>query len=215
MRAAFLLALALCASCLRTTEFRCSMDSQCTPGTCQTAVGYCSFADSGCSSGQRFNDSAGPYAGQCVGDQAGGDGGIDGPPIDGPAAGCPGNYNELTGGNPGHRYRKVPNNMAWVDQDNFCRNTSARAYLAVPDDAGELTALHTAAGGTFWVGVHDRIVEGRYDKVTGGTATFLPWAGGQPDNDPSNKGDCVAATATTFSDEDCDDSRPAVCECEP
>jgi hypothetical protein len=227
MRAALLLLpLALCAACLRQTEFNCSLNSQCNPGgMCQTSVGYCSFSDSACSSGQRFGDSAGPLAGQCVGGQTGGDGGgIDAPVIDGPAVGCPSTYEPLPGGPAGHVYLKAPQTVTGELQDNFCRSTSARAYLAVPDDITELTNLHTlAAGATFWVGVHDRTMENRFDKLSGGLATFLPWTAGQPDNAGGGQGeDCVASTATNFSDEECKVNgggtgadRPAVCECEP
>jgi hypothetical protein len=216
-----LLPLALCAACLRQTEFRCATNDQCNPGgTCQQA-GYCSFADTGCTSGQRFGDSAGPFAGQCVGEQTGGpDGGTDGPPTDSPpATACPADYMPLAGGSAGHVYKKAPQNLSWTQQFDFCRNSSTmRAYLAVPNDATELTDLHTLAGGTFWVGIHDRVTEGAYVQVeTNAAATFLPWANGQPDNAGGGQGeDCVAATATTISDEGCtggNANRPAVCEC--
>jgi hypothetical protein len=229
MRAALLLLpLALCAACLRKTEFHCTLDNQCNPGgACQTAVGYCSFSDSGCPSGQRFGDSAGDdLANDCVGEQSGGDAGIDGPPIDGPPidsppAACPAEYVALAGGPAGHLYRKAPANLNWTGQDDYCRGTSTRAYLAIPDEAVELTSLHTLAAGTFWIGIHDRVIEGTYVKTTGGPATFLPWdtGAGEPDNPGGGGGqDCVAATATTISTEDCTgngSTRPAVCECEP
>jgi hypothetical protein len=221
-----LLPLALCAACLRQTEFHCTTNAQCNPGgVCQStgSTGYCSFSDSACASGQRFGDSAGPYADQCVGEQSGGpdSGGIDAPPGDGPSAACPANYAPLAGGPAGHVYRKAPQNLNWTGQDDFCRSTSTRAYLAIPDDATELMGLHGLAMATFWIGISDRIEEGRYDKTTGGLATFLPWdtAAGEPDNPGGGGGqDCVAATATTISTEDCmggNASRTAVCECEP
>jgi hypothetical protein len=221
MRAAFLLLpLSLSAACLRQTEYQCQSNNQCTPaGLCQTDVGYCSFSDSECASGQRFGTSAGPYANQCVGEQPGGnDGGIDAPMTDAPNAMCPADYAPLTGGNPNHVYKKAPNNLAWVQQDDYCRTTSARAYLAVPDDPAELTAIQGLATGTFWVGINDRVTEGTYLKSNGGTATVLPWATGQPDNAGGGTGqDCVAGTATTISDEDCTGggaNKPAACECE-
>ncbi len=227
MRVMLLLPLALCAACLRQTEFRCMTNDQCNPGgTCQPA-GYCSFADTGCDSGQRFGDSAGPFSGQCVGDQTGGpDGGVDGPVVDSPpAAGCPANYEPLAGGPAGHVYRKAPQNRDWVGQFDFCKSTSTRAYLAVPNSPTELTGLHTLAMGTFWVGINDRAIDGTFvEAETGGmwpTPPPVPWAADEPD--PGNQGpqggeDCVAATATTLSDEECgggNASRPAVCECNP
>jgi hypothetical protein len=142
----------------------------------------------------------------------------DAPMTDAPNATCPADYAPLTGGNPNHVYKKAPGNLNWTGQDDYCRSTSARAYLAVPDDAAELTALQGLATGTFWVGISDRVTEGTYVKVNGGTATFLPWASGEPDNPGGGGGqDCVAATATTISTEECTGgtaNRPAACECE-
>jgi hypothetical protein len=221
MRAALLLLpLALSTACLRQTEFNCSLNSQCNPGgVCQTSVGFCSFADSACSSGQRFGDSAGSYSGQCVGGQSGGDGGgIDSP--DAMAVGCPADYAAITGGTAGRVYKKAPNNVNWTGQFDYCQGTSARAYLAVPNDAGELTALHTLAGATFWVGINDRVTEGTFVQAeTGGVPGFLPWAANEPDNPGGQDGqDCVAATDTTISTEECTgggSQRPGVCECMP
>lgn len=69
-----------CGSCLGRASFPCATDSDCqngaTQGVCQS-VGYCSFADSTCSGGQRFGDLSGPFAGQCIGGGSGGDGGVD------------------------------------------------------------------------------------------------------------------------------------------
>lgn len=231
MRAAWLLALSLSlavglaatlpAGCLKQTEFRCATNEQCTPnGTCE-AVGYCSFPDSAC--GQRFGDSAGPYANQCVDNNpVGSDGGVDGSPmIDAPpAATCPSNFmalpNDAT--NP-HRYARAPASLNWTQQQTYCANVSTKAYLAIPDDATELTGLAMVAGATpFWVGISDITTENTFVTVLGATATFLPWTAGQPDGGTTEN--CVAATATNFSDEKCSGggqtaNRPAVCECVP
>lgn len=219
MRAAWmLLPLTLCAACLRQTEFRCATSDQCGPGGTCEAVGYCSFPGAEC---QRFGESAGPYANQCVGAQ-GGDAGIDAPPGDAPAVGCPGNYAPLPNAPDNlHRYRRAPENLTWDAQRTFCAQTAPNAYLAIPNDVGELAGLATVAVTTpFWVGVHDQMTEGTFITVRGDPATFLPWAAGQPDNNAGGMGeDCVAATPTTISDERCtgggNDLRPAICECEP
>jgi hypothetical protein len=219
----FTLPLALNASCLRQTEFNCATNAQCGPsGTCQlvgASVGYCSFPDSEC--GQRFGESAGPYANQCVGMQGGGDGSItiDARMIDGaPVSGCPASYTALPNAPTNtHRYMRVPQDKNWNEQVAFCMQTSpATAYLAIPNDAEELTALFTLAGNApFWIGISDTATEGTFVTVRGATATFLPFAvppdGGTTEN-------CVAATGTNFSDEKCTgggSNRPAVCECEP
>lgn len=229
MRAAWLLlfslvslaSLAISAGCLRQTEFHCTTNDQCTPnGMCQASVGYCSFPDSAC--GQRFGDSAGPYANQCVGGNPGDDAGIDAPMIDGPpATGCPVDFVLPTGAPAGsHVYKRVAN-ANWSAQVTACMLLAQKTYLAVPNDATELARIAgVSQAAVFWVGIDDRNVEGTYVQASdGGPATFLPWAAGEPDNPGGGGGqDCVAATSTTISTEDCTGgtaSRPAVCECEP
>lgn len=142
---------------------------------------------------------------------------IDAPPVDGPAVGCrrP-EYAPLSGGTPGHVYLKGTSAVLWSSADTGCVATGPRAYLAVPDAAGELTALRTLAGSTFWIGVHDRVTEGTYMRKPMDTMPmFLPWLpGGEPDN--VGEQDCVTATATTISTEACDAAaRVYLCECEP
>jgi hypothetical protein len=143
---------------------------------------------------------------------------VDASPVDGPAVGCRADYDSLPGGTPGHVYLRGTSAVTWYRADDACLATGPRAYLAVPNDAAELTALHTLAGGTFWVGVHDRLNDGMFieERPNGMVvpATFPPWATGEPDGGTSQ--DCVAATATTISTEACDVAdRPFVCECEP
>ncbi len=63
--------IALSCSCLRTTTFHCTSSTECTKGgvagECQAETGVCSFADTGCASGQRYGELSGSVAGQCVG----------------------------------------------------------------------------------------------------------------------------------------------------
>jgi hypothetical protein len=141
---------------------------------------------------------------------------VDDPPVDGPTVGCRADiYGPLPGGTLGHVYLKGTSAVTWYRANDGCVATGARAYLAVPNDAGELTALRTLADNTFWIGVHDRLTEGMFVTVPTDTlATFLPWAAGEPDDVGIQ--DCAAATATTISTEACDAAaRPFVCECEP
>ena len=137
-------------------------------------------------------------------------------PVGVDASACPDDYAPLTGGNANHVYKKALGNRTWAEQDDYCGTTSGLTYLAVPDDATELTSLHELVGTTVWVGINDRVLEGMYVKSNGGTATFLPWAAGQPDNGGGgiNQEDCIAVGFTTIQDVDCTILRAAVCECE-
>lgn len=225
MRASWLLVVTFAlgsSACLRGTEYRCSTNTECgTGGTCES-VGFCSFLDGTCTSGGRFGDSAGALANQCTG-TAGIDGGpIDSPPTDGPmidgppVTGCPGNYLTIAGGQGTHRYRTLPA-ANWNQQRDMCLATTSSAYLAIPDDLGELQAIATLGGqGSFWVGVTDQATENTWLNTKGAIQTFLPWAPGEPDNSGPGE-DCVAGVMTPswITDERCNNQKIAVCECEP
>jgi hypothetical protein len=216
MRASFYLIALWSAGCLRATEYRCTSSDQCgTGGTCQTS-GYCSFADSSC--GQRYGAQAGPYADQCVGGGGGLDAGTDAF-VPGDAANhCPSSFTTIAGGTPGHRYKAQPATQNWQLQVNACIAQSTFAYLAIPDDATELAALDTLAGGasaTYWVGIDDLTTEGTFLTVKNAPATFLPWDPPAPD-DAGPGEDCVEAVTALakFNDQRCNMQLPAICECE-
>jgi hypothetical protein len=203
------------AGCLRSTTFTCGGDPDCSGGTCETN-GFCAFADATCASGRRYGDLSGPVANQCVGDE---DPEVDGPPgtpdapppIDSEQSLCPGTY--MTVPNAPNVYRLLAGPGSWTDQQVIC-TADTGGYLIIPGTQTELDAITAFAASEIWVGISDRGDEGIYLDVRGGTQTFLPWAGGQPDNDPPGE-DCVLATGSLISDERCGLNHPAVCECEP
>jgi len=214
------------AGCLRKTEFQCNDDSACgANGRCET-TGYCSFVDPDCQSGRRYDQSAGPLAGQCTGGGNPNDGRIDtptndGPMTDTPPAGCPSGYVTLTGGEGNHVYKVLTVTQNWNTQEGLCQATSGSSHLAVPGEINELTALDTAAGAAtnHWLGITDAANEGTYLSVFGGTQTYLPWEPPAPDNAGGGQGeDCVESlnSAThTINDRRCNDKLAAVCECVP
>lgn len=215
MRAALCLGLAAAATgCLRGTEFKCVLDADCgAGGTCEP-VGFCSVPNSSCpGSGRSFSDTAGQdLASTCVssGNPAPGpDAGIDAP-IDG--AGCPPDYASVGGS--AHVYKRLAS-VSWDEARSGCK-TSPRAYLAIPDDAGELANLATAATAPpFWIGLDDKTTEGSFVTQKGVAATFLPWLAGEPDDGPPAE-DCVnAVSSTEIATDRCGTRHTAVCECEP
>jgi len=205
------------AGCLRTTTFTCAGDQECSGGTCETN-NYCSFADGTCDSGRRYGDLSGPVANQCVGEEQPDappgtpDARADAPPMIDAPSNCPGTYAPVTGAPNVYHLLGVDSN--WVNQQVAC--TSEGGYLMIPEaDNGELEAITAFAGDVIWIGISDRATEGVWLDVRGGTATFLPWAGGQPD-DSSPGEDCVLADTNTISDERCSNVQAiAVCECDP
>jgi hypothetical protein len=146
------------------------------------------------------------------GGNPGNDGGVDlDAMIDVPPAGCPGDYAQLPGGS-AHVYKVLANDDMWQNHRNTCHATSSSAYLAIPDDQPELDALDTlAATATYWIGV-SKDQNDNYVNDKNLPQTFLPWAPGQPMNDP-----CVAAISAMgkFDDLKCNMRFHAVCECDP
>jgi len=115
-----------------------------------------------------------------------------------------------------HRYLKVTGPDNYISQLTDCAAFGSTIYLAIPDDADEMLALDVLAQEDFWVGIDDRQIENQFVTVKGTPATFLPWANGEPNNLNGSQ-DCVRARAqsTEIVDDDCDNTLPAVCECEP
>ena len=218
MRTLFLLVLIASAGCLRKTEFRCEADEDCTGtgGKCEVTQ-FCSFSDTGCANGQRYGDFAGTFSGHCVGELPMDDAGIDdGPDIDTPPGGCPATYATLPNAG-AHVYLRVTNNASWTTQRDRC--VTDGAYLAIPDNEAELTAITTAGAATLtWVGISDTMTEGNYQTVKNSAATYLPWdtAGGEPDDTMGGQ-DCVSAQMANplIQTDKCQDANIAVCECEP
>src|SRR5882724_6019023 len=65
------LAVAAAAACVRPAgTFMCSSSDQCTGGGICQPIGWCSFYDPNCQSGQRYSDASGGLSGVCVGDAA-------------------------------------------------------------------------------------------------------------------------------------------------
>lgn len=206
----------LTAGCLRTTEFRCASSAECgAAGACEP-VGFCSVPNPECmGTGRSYSDSAGAgLSNTCVPAGApgpGNDAGVDAAEDAMPVNKCPSGYAAVAGSV--HLYKALAG-VTWDEAKMQCELTSRAAYLAVPDDAGELANLATVATPPFWVGLDDKAASGMFVTQKGAPASFLPWAPGQPNLGPQN--DCVAAiSATQIATEKCSVKHAAVCECEP
>jgi hypothetical protein len=211
--------------CLRNTQFECQSDDQCgTGGRCET-VGFCSFLDATCpGTMQRFGESAGPFAGSCVGDGVGPDGPPppdDGePPDDGdPPGNCPDDYAPLAGQPTNHVYKLITTTQNFNNAHNDC--ASRGGYTAIPDDANELLAYEALSTAKIWIGISDTFLGSPDDEMYVNTknmpAAFLAFdtANGEPnDGGGANNQDCVASDNQLMSTERCQDAREYICECE-
>ena len=218
-----LLLLLVSAGCLRKTEFKCQTSDQCSSGGVCESTGFCSFADTACTGGRRYGELSGDLGGQCVGGTDGVDAGVDGTMIDAPpSGGCPATYVMVAGAGT-HLYRVVASPAPWMTQKNLCAADGASAYLTVPNDQAELTALMaTSSAVRVWVGIDDETTEGTYVTTRGGTfPTNDPlWDVDEPDNAPFNgngESDCAVGVKASnqLADTKCGDPYPAICECDP
>lgn len=215
-------------ACLRSTEYRCSGDTSCSGGGVCESTGYCSFADPDCSSGRRYNDSAGSLAGTCT---SGGGSNTDdadmtpidapmqttdGSMVDTPSAGCPNGYVTVAGGEAGHLYRVLTTPANFMTQEGNCQLTTASAHLFAPGDLAELTAIDTLVGGTpYWTGINDRTTQGTYVNTFGMAQTYLPWAPGNPSNQANDQCSYSLPALHQIAEDRCNNTLPAVCECIP
>lgn len=211
------------AGCLRSTEFHCTSSADCSAsGAVCEANGFCSFIDTKCAGGRRYGDLSGPVAGQCVGTSMMPDGGVDSN-IDGAPGKCPSAYAAIGGS--AHRYRVITGQNQWTNQKAACAADGAGIYLAVPDDQAELATLVTGVNmAAFWVGIDDPADNNMFVTVNNATAfssSSLLWDAGEPDNKTETTGggnaNCVLAKMSSqrLSDDLCNHSLPAICECEP
>jgi hypothetical protein len=232
-------ALAICAviaaasaGCLRSPEFRCQRDGECGAGGVCESVGYCSSPNASCpGTGRAYGDSAGSISNSCVptanpgpGRDAGieDDAAIDAriidariidAQIDGPAAACAAGYAPV-GGSP-HLYKRITDS-SWDTAARDCKLTGNVAYLAIPDDAGELADIvSVATTPPVWIGIDDKQQRGAFVTQKGAQAQFLPWDEGEPNQDPPAKDCVVAVSSSKIATDRCGNTHAVVCECEP
>lgn len=217
---AAVIALATTTGCLRATTFTCAQNADCVgagpDAECDLQANVCTFADSSCTeSMRRYADNSGPRSNDCVG-SGGGDGGIDAP-----GGNCPAAFMALPNAGPrGHRYLLQATARSWTEQRNAC--ATAGGFLAFPDGAtlanatAELAAVKVLTGDGAWFGVNDLNVEGTYQTslnqpVSAITRMLISTGGsGNADNQ-----DCFRLANTMLEDEDCQQTRRAACECIP
>lgn len=200
-------ALALC-GCRVHRTYECGTDADCAgagaAARCET-IRFCSVADSGCSSGRRYDEYAGGgLGGACVG---GTDGGLPDAPQ---APGCPIGY-VIVGSLPGG-YRYSTTGAMWLAAETDCETDGAGTHLAIVTTETENDTLESRLLGQdrVWFGLSDRVAEGTYRTVTNVVQNYLPWG----ENEPTGNDDCIALRETDFGDEDCTDARTYICECD-
>jgi hypothetical protein len=206
--------LSVVGGCKAHGTFSCDTAAQCGQGARCEANHACSFEDSRCSSGWRYDEyAAGGVAGVCVGEESIDAGvGTDVRPDAMQAPGCPAGYVVVPGQSGGYRYVATADDWLAAEQD--CENDGSGTHLAVVGGGNEIDAIKDLPPGgdtTLWIGASDRVTEGTYLTVLDTPQTYLPWDLSQPTGAGQN---CIAADEDNFRDDDCMQSREYVCECD-
>ena len=137
------------------------------------------------------------------------DGGIDAA-IDGASLACPNGYNPVV--NETSKYRPLGGTMDWLVAEQACETDGT--HLVVLDSANEKAMMISLLPVTnIWTGVTDRKVVGQWLKVTGGAASYLPWANSEPN---AQNLECVHIEdiSTNLRDQGCASGRVGICECD-
>ena len=234
-----LLVAALCATgCRATGVFDCVTDEQCrhgaTFGRCES-VGYCSFGDTMCTSGSRFDDNAGAgYAGECVGEEMPTiDAAIDSPPPPFDPMTCPLQYaRSLPSTQATARYRLITAQATfWVHEAECNGDMPGATHLVMPKTTLMETELSqwidplANTGATFYVGaVQDPAATMPAEGFIFLDNTPVPaavWIFGEPDDEDNveNQGYSLAFYDKTpqlrrMFDSSGNVVRGAICECD-
>lgn len=122
--------------------FMCDRNDQCGAGGSCQADHYCSFADMNCASGQRYDETAGPYGGVCVGEENGVDAAIFDPAI------CPTTYTITIASSPKSRYfLRTATTSFWMHHSACKGDREGATHLMLPDSAAEMSEIVTATAG--------------------------------------------------------------------
>ncbi|KAG2467755.1 MBL protein, partial [Polypterus senegalus] len=115
--------------------------------------------------------------------------------------------------NYGHKRFGTKNDQLTFDEGvNFCKEASGE--IAMPANEGENAALMRImpSSGGVYLGLNDRVTEGRFEDVSGNDVTFTNWKSGEPNNYRGNE-DCAIITSDgTWNDVLCSQSYTIICQ---
>ncbi|MFN0252148.1 MAG: hypothetical protein ACKV2T_35055 [Kofleriaceae bacterium] len=227
------LACVVVAGCKVTGAFTCETSDQCRAstgqGVCESATGFCAFADATCPSGFRYAESAGDaLANQCT-DAAMADAGVDDALAFDPST-CPPEYTGMLDGITTARYLLIPAGTTaqgrFGNQIQRCSQAMPGATHAVTVDnavkAAALAAFISDAQQHVWIGlIQDPVattVDGGWISFIGDAPPMDQWAKGEPDDANEGEGDHAqqvgAFSSMGLSDMVSTESYPVVCECD-
>lgn len=106
----------------------------------------------------------------------------------------------------------------YLAAEGFCRSLSepgsgSYSHLVVLGDDLEGAVLPNLGVVEVWVGLNDRATEGFHRWITNESTAEIPWAIGQPNENPAPQ-DCAVWGTGGLEDRNCDERYVFVCECD-
>ena len=125
--------------------------------------------------------------------------------------GCMADCNRVVRGS--SRYHFCRSGRRWTDARDFCETLDAS--LVTIDDAPENAFVReqadAAGAGDWWTGLNDRGDEGEWEWVSGSSAAYRNWGGGEPNNIGNE--DCASIRPDgRWNDSNCNNSLRFACE---
>ena len=226
----WLLALVIIVStgCRYTGAYTCERDDQCrsraAAGTCQLPAGACSFPDATCPQGQRYDDTAGDSAGQCIE----GVPMVDAATVFDPTT-CPTGFMQLAATSPS-RYRVLPALPATARFPDYMAACDAQlpgaSHGAVIDTPAEVMAVAAVFGGgtaRYYIGVVQdpaaATPSAGWIHANGAPVAAAHWRQDDPDDGNASEADHLEQAGVilndgTFSDVAGNTALPVLCECD-
>jgi hypothetical protein len=114
-----------------------------------------------------------------------------------------------------HAYMFCPSGRVWTDARAACQ-AWGHELCTFNDEAEERWVSDTAGSlvaGTWWIGFHDTVVEGRWEWANGEPVTWTHWSAGEPNN-AGGAEDCMEIrwSGYAWNDNNCALVKPYVCE---
>ncbi|KAG2467754.1 MBL protein, partial [Polypterus senegalus] len=106
--------------------------------------------------------------------------------------------------NYGHKRFGTKNDQLTFDEGvNFCKEASGE--IAMPANEGENAALMklVPSSGGVYLGLNDRVTDGRFEDVSGNDMTFTKWKSGEPNNYRGNEDCSIITSDGTWNDVPC------------